>query len=141
MYATFQFDLVTPEKQVLSQDEVMLTVPGAEGYFGVLPGHAPLVTLLTMGVLTVGEGKEAVRYAISGGYAEVLPERTTVLADRVVCWDAIDPAAVGAEKMEAAGRYAATRDEESASRYWKKRERFADVCLDLHKQYLARSSS
>ncbi|MEO5340625.1 MAG: ATP synthase F1 subunit epsilon [Magnetococcus sp. MYC-9] len=141
MSVTFQFDLVTPEKRLLTQDEMMLTVPGAEGYFGVLPGHAPMVSLLTMGVLTVGEGRGAVRYALSGGYAEVLPERTTILADRVVCWDAIDPVAVEAEKKEALERGAEVRDDEAASRYWKKRQGFADLCLDVHKQYLSRSTS
>lgn len=141
MYATFHFDLVTPEKRVLSQDEVMLTVPGAEGYFGVLPGHAPLVALLMGGVLTVGEGKGAVYYAISGGYAEVLPDRTTILADRVICWDAIDPAAAEREKAEAIESGAAVKEDESASRYWKKCENFANICLNVHKQYLARPTS
>ncbi|MEO5349659.1 MAG: ATP synthase F1 subunit epsilon [Magnetococcus sp. YQC-3] len=141
MSVFFQFDLVTPEKRVLSQDEVMVTVPGAEGYFGVLPGHAPLVSLLAMGVLTVGEGKEAVRYAVSGGYAEVLPDRTTVLADQVVCWDSIDPVVVEAEKKEAMERHVAEQEDEGAVRHWKKRRAFAELCLDVHKQYLARSSS
>ncbi len=141
MSVTFQFDLVTPEKRVLSHDEVMLTVPGSEGYFGVLPGHAPLVSMLATGVLTVGEGKEAIRYAVAGGYAEVLPDRTTILANRVACWDAINPEAVEAEKGEAIARAAAVQDDASAALFWKKRQEFADVCLDVHKQYLARPSS
>ncbi|WP_130471374.1 ATP synthase F1 subunit epsilon [Candidatus Magnetaquicoccus inordinatus] len=140
MAVTFQFDLVTPEKLVLSQAEVMLTVPGAEGYFGVLPGHTPLVSLLTAGVLTVGEGKEAVRYAIAGGYAEILPDRTTILADRLQCWDSVNVAAVEAEKRAASDAELASRDEESTNKFWKKRLAFAELCLDVHQQYLHRSS-
>jgi F-type H+-transporting ATPase subunit epsilon len=132
---TFQFDLVTPDKQVLSQQEVMLTVPGADGYFGVLPGHTPLVSLLTMGVLTVGEGKEAVRYALAGGYAEVLPDRTTILADRIQCWDSIDTAAMEKEKSVASEQELASREEESRNIFWKKQVAFAELCLDVHRQY------
>lgn len=135
MAVTFQFDLVTPDKQVLSQQEVMLTIPGADGYFGVLPGHTPLVSLLTMGVLTVGEGKEAVRYALAGGYAEVLPDRTTILADRIQCWDSVDTAAMEKEKSVASEQELATREEESKNKFWKKQVDFAELCLDVHRQY------
>ena len=141
MSATFQFDLVTLEKSVLSQDEVMITVPGAEGYFGVLPGHAPFVALLAAGVLTVGEGKEASRYAVLGGYAEVLPDRTTILADRVLCWDAIEPDAVEIEKQEVIARLEKLAVDDTTEAYWKKRLDFADVCLTLHDQYLSRGIS
>ncbi|MBF0161531.1 MAG: ATP synthase F1 subunit epsilon [Magnetococcales bacterium] len=141
MSVTFQFDLVTPEKRLVSQEEMMLTVPGAEGYFGVLPGHAPLVSLLSVGVLTMGEGRQAVRYAVAGGYAEILPDRATILADRAVCWDSIDPVAVEKEKSEAATQEAATREDESASRYWQKQRAFAAVCLEVHKRYLERDSA
>ncbi|MBF0183841.1 MAG: ATP synthase F1 subunit epsilon [Magnetococcales bacterium] len=140
MAVTFHFDLVTPEKQVLSQQEVMLTIPGAEGYFGVLPGHTPLVTLLAAGVLTLGEGRDAVRYAIAGGYAEVLPDRTTILADRVQCWNSVDTAAVEAERREAVERERASRDEEKTNRYWQRRVAFAQLCLDVHRDYLNRNS-
>ncbi|MBF0096119.1 MAG: ATP synthase F1 subunit epsilon [Magnetococcales bacterium] len=138
MAVTFQFDLVTPDKQVLSQQEVMLTIPGADGYFGVLPGHTPLVSLLNMGILTVGEGKEAVRYALAGGYAEVLPNRTTILADRVQCWDSVDVAAVEKEKGAASEQELASREEESKNKFWKKQMAFADLCLDVHRQYQER---
>ncbi|MBF0460340.1 MAG: ATP synthase F1 subunit epsilon [Magnetococcales bacterium] len=141
MSVIFQFDLITPEKLVYSHQEQMVTVPGAEGYFGVLPGHAPLISMLAMGVLTVGFGNDATRYAIAGGYAEVLPDHTTILADRVICWDAIDPEAVAAEKQEAVEQGLAVVDDKAHSHYWQERQAFADVCLSVHKQYLARSSS
>ena len=141
MSVIFQFDLITPEKLVFSHQEQMVTVPGAEGYFGVLPGHAPLISMLAMGVLTVGFGDDATRYAIAGGYAEVLPDRTTILADRVICWDAIDPVAVEAEKRDAAEHIATTRIDESTSHHWQERQAFAEVCLSVHKQYLARPAA
>lgn len=138
MSVSFQFNLVTPERSVLSQDEVIVTVPGAEGYFGVLPGHAPLVTLLKAGVLTVGEGKRTTRYALSGGYAEVSPDRTTILADQVLCWDTIDPERAEAERQEAVEHLAREEEEASSGHYWEKRRDFSDVCLALHQQYLSR---
>ena len=138
--ATFQFDLVTLEKSVVSQDEVMITVPGADGYFGVLYGHTPLVALLTAGVLTVGEGKQASRYAVSGGYAEVLPTRTTILADRVICWDAIHPDEIESEREEALAQMGEAQDTADSGVYWEKRKNFADVCLKLHDLYQSQGS-
>lgn len=138
MSATFQFDLVTLERSVLSQDEVMVTVPGAEGYFGVLPGHAPFVSLVAVGVMTVGEGHQASRYAISGGYAEVLPNQMTVLADRVICWDAVPLEAIKAEQTEAKARLGEIHDDDASEHYWTKRQDFASICLKLHDDYLYR---
>lgn len=138
MSATFQFDLVTLENTVLSQEEVMVTAPGSEGYFGVLAGHTPFVAMLAAGVLTVGEGKLASRYAISGGYAEVFPERTTVLADRVVSWEEIKPETVEAEQQEANKQLEAIVGDDDAQSYWQKRHDFANICLKLHEDYLAR---
>ena len=140
MSVTFQFDLVTPEATILSREEVMVTIPGAEGYFGVLPGHAPFVAMLAAGVLTLGEGKQATRYALSGGYAEVLPTRTTVLADKVICWDAIQVDAVETEKSEAIEQLEELPRHDTNKAHWEKRRDFADVCLALHKLYQSRNS-
>lgn len=140
MSVTFQFDLVTPEASILSHDEVMVTIPGAEGYFGVLPGHAPFVALLAAGVLTLGEGKQATRYAVSGGYAEVLPTRTTILADKVVCWDAIQPEVAEAEQNEAILQLRELHEHDTSKAHWEKRRDFAGVCLSLHKQYQSRGT-
>lgn len=141
MSATFHFDLVTPEKGVLSQDETMVVIPGAEGYFGVLPGHAPLVAMLAMGVLTVGEGRQAVCYALSGGYADVLPARTTILADQVVCWDAIQSEQVEAEQQESLAQLESLKSDDRSRGHWEKRRDFSKVCLDLHKKYLSRDGA
>jgi len=78
------FELVTPEKLVLSQDVHMVVVPGTEGEFGVLEGHAPLMSVLSTGALTVYSGPNtiAARIHVEGGFAEVNEKGLTVLAEK-----------------------------------------------------------
>jgi F-type H+-transporting ATPase subunit epsilon len=78
-----QLTVVTPERQLLHVDVVEVTIPGLDGELGVLPGHAPLITELGIGELRYhakGSG-QYVALAILGGFAEVLPDRVTVLAE------------------------------------------------------------
>jgi len=83
--ASFHFDLVSPEKVLFDSQVVQVDVPGSEGYFGVLAGHAPLITTLRPGVLVIyGEGGEELRVVVNGGFAEVGPSGLTVLADTAV---------------------------------------------------------
>ena len=79
--ATFHFDLVSPEKLLFSGDVEQVDVPGIEGDFGVLAGHAPLVTTLRPGILTVRGAGGAAKIVVLGGFAEVSAEGLTVLAD------------------------------------------------------------
>ena len=80
--ATFQLELVSPEKLLLSRQVEMVVIPAAEGEMGVLPGHAPMIVTLRGGVIRVVEGgKDAERLFVAGGFAEVTPERVTILAD------------------------------------------------------------
>jgi F-type H+-transporting ATPase subunit epsilon len=80
------FDLVTPDRLLLSSEVEMVVVPGAEGDFGVLPGHTPLISTLRHGTIDVHEdGKVAQRLYVGGGFAEVNEKGVTVLAE-----DAID---------------------------------------------------
>ena len=80
------FELVTPEKLVRSEDVHMVVVPGTEGDFGVLEGHAPLMAVMRTGELTIYSNATTVaaRIAIEGGFAEVNEKGLTVLAERVV---------------------------------------------------------
>src|ERR1700681_4321625 len=82
--ATFQFDLVSPEKLLFSEAVDQVDVPGSEGDFGVLAGHAPLVATLRPGILTVYRGGDSFRIVVNGGFAEVNAEGLTVLADMAV---------------------------------------------------------
>jgi F-type H+-transporting ATPase subunit epsilon len=76
------FDLVSPERLLLSEDAEMVTLPGAEGDLGVLAGHEPLITTLRPGVIDVQGGVRGdQRFFVMGGFAEVNPERLTVLAE------------------------------------------------------------
>ena len=80
--ATFHFDLVSPEKLLFSGDVDQVDVPGTEGDFGVLAGHAPLVSALRPGIMTVMVNGQAQRMVVLGGFAEVSADgKLTVLAD------------------------------------------------------------
>ncbi|GGI83326.1 hypothetical protein GCM10007973_19760 [Polymorphobacter multimanifer] len=84
--ATFKFELVSPERMLASANVAMVVVPGAEGDFGVLPGHAPLMSTIRPGIIEVyaTEGSSpSARYEIEGGFAEVTPEGLTILAEAV----------------------------------------------------------
>jgi F-type H+-transporting ATPase subunit epsilon len=82
MAGTFKFELVTPERMALSEDAVQVVVPGVEGEFTVLPGHAPVISALRPGVVEVAlRGDRATRILVEGGFAEVGADRLTVLAD------------------------------------------------------------
>jgi F-type H+-transporting ATPase subunit epsilon len=95
MAEQIQFELVSPERLLLSQPVEMVVVPGVEGDFGVLPGHAPLVSSVRPGVIAVFEGSQVKqRIFVAGGFAEVTAERCTVLAEQAVMVGDIDRAAV-----------------------------------------------
>jgi F-type H+-transporting ATPase subunit epsilon len=85
------FELVSPEKLLLSEDVEMVVVPGSEGNFGVLPGHALFIATVRPGVIDVHEGNQvSERIFVSGGFAEVTPERCTVLADEAMPLSSLD---------------------------------------------------
>jgi|SRR3974390_1133046 len=87
----FSFDLVSPEKLLLSELVDMVTVPGREGDFGVLAGHAPVISSLRPGVIEVKGGTQGdQRYFVLGGFAEVTPAKLTVLAEDVMEMSAVD---------------------------------------------------
>jgi F-type H+-transporting ATPase subunit epsilon len=98
-----QFELVSPERLLISQAVEMVVLPGAEGDFGALPEHAPTVAALRPGVISVFENNQVIeRVFVAGGFAEVTPERCTVLAERAVPVAELDRA--GAEKAIADAR-------------------------------------
>ena len=88
--ATFHFDLVSPEKLLYSGEVEQVDVPGSEGDFGVLAGHAPLVATLRPGILTIYREGGQLRVVVNGGFAEVNPEGLTVLADMAVPVEDVD---------------------------------------------------
>jgi F-type H+-transporting ATPase subunit epsilon len=102
--ANFHFELVSPEKLVFSGDVEQVDVPGAEGDFGVLSGHAPFVTTLRPGILTVHSTSSEQKIVVLGGFAEVSPEGLTVLADVAESIEHIDREAIAARIREMEAR-------------------------------------
>jgi F-type H+-transporting ATPase subunit epsilon len=86
------FNLVSPERQLMSGDVDQVDVPGSEGQFGVLPNHAPLMTALAPGVVRVRNGAEENRIFVRGGFAEVTPAGLTILAEEAVPVKELDAA-------------------------------------------------
>ena len=84
MAGKIAFDLVSPERLLLSTEADMVTVPGTEGYLGVMAGHAPLVTTLRPGMIDVQVNGQDDRYFIRGGFAEIGPTKITVLAEEAI---------------------------------------------------------
>ena len=83
-------EVVTPERQVLHEDVDAVQLPGRDGYLGILPGHAPLLTELGAGVLSFRKGDETHYATALGGFAEVLSDRVIVLAERSELAEEID---------------------------------------------------
>jgi F-type H+-transporting ATPase subunit epsilon len=98
--ATFHFDLVSPEQLVFSGEVEHVVVPGTEGEFGVLAGHAPLIAMLRPGVVKI-LGPSEQQIVVVGGFAEVGPDGLTILADRAVPLAEIDPAVIAGEIKDA----------------------------------------
>ena len=98
--ATFHFELVSPDKILFSGEVDQVDVPGAEGDFGVLAGHAPLIALIRPGMMTVHAGGEQTRLVVLGGFAEVGPGGLTVLADVATSVEDVDRAALQAQIAE-----------------------------------------
>jgi F-type H+-transporting ATPase subunit epsilon len=90
--ATFHFDLVSPEKMAFSGEVDQVDVPGVEGDFGVLAGHAPVVAAIRPGILTVISGGSKQKIIVLGGLAEVSDKGLTVLADVATSIDELDRA-------------------------------------------------
>jgi len=110
--ATLQFELVSPEKLLVSRAVEMAIIPAAEGEMGVLPGHAPMIVALRGGVISVKEnGQTTDRLFVNGGFAEVTPERCTVLADEATPLAQLSRATAESRIREAEEAYAASAAE------------------------------
>jgi F-type H+-transporting ATPase subunit epsilon len=115
--ATFQLELVSPEKLLLSRAVEMVTIPAAEGEMGVLPGHAPMIVALRGGVIRVREnGAETEQLFVAGGFAEVSGERVTVLADEATPLASLSRATAEARLAEAEAALAALGNDTTEER-------------------------
>lgn len=78
------FELVSPERLLMATRADMVVVPGAEGEFGVMAGHAPFISTIRAGVISVHDGGQVTRLFVRGGFADVTPQSLTVLAEEAV---------------------------------------------------------
>ncbi len=99
--ATFKLEIVTAEKMVFSDDVSALVAWGVEGQLGILPHHAPLMTILQPGDILIRKDKEEEFFAISGGFLEVRPDKVIILADACERVDEIDIARAEEAKKRA----------------------------------------
>ena len=90
MASSIRLEIVTPERVIYSDEVDAVVVPGVEGQLGILPHHAPLMTMLQPGELKVRKGGEEIYVAIFGGFLEVRPDRVIVLADAAERAEEID---------------------------------------------------
>jgi F-type H+-transporting ATPase subunit epsilon len=112
MAGNFKFELVTPERILISEDAEQALVPSLEGEFTALPGHAPVIAALRPGVVEVGlAGARKFRAFVKGGFVEVEGDHVTVLAQRAVDLEAMDPATIASELEAAEAELAAATDD------------------------------
>jgi F-type H+-transporting ATPase subunit epsilon len=112
MADTFKFELVTPERMALSEDVAQVVVPGVEGEFTVLPGHAPVISALRPGVIEVVlPDASKTRIFVKGGFAEVDADHLTVLAERALPVEEMDAGSIAAELEAAEAELAAASDD------------------------------
>jgi F-type H+-transporting ATPase subunit epsilon len=112
MAGTFKFELVTPERMALSTDAAQVIVPGVDGEFTVLPGHAPVISALRPGVIEVAlPDAGTTRIFVKGGFAEIDANHVTVLAERAIDVAMMDAATVAAELATAEAELASAADD------------------------------
>jgi F-type H+-transporting ATPase subunit epsilon len=104
MSDSFQLEIVTPEKKVVDTAAAEAQIPGKNGYLGILPGHAPLITELAVGEITYRVGSTEHVLSVAWGFAEVLPDKVTILAET-----AERPSEINAERAREAKRRAEQR--------------------------------
>src|SRR5437660_10550842 len=104
MADTFQLEIVTPEKMVVRDVVEEMQIPGRNGYLGVLPGHAPLITELAVGEISYRKENETHYLAVAWGFAEVLPERVVILAETAERPEEIDVKSAKQSKQRAEER-------------------------------------
>ena len=109
--AALHFEFVSPERVLFSGDVEQVDLPGAEGDMGILPGHAPLVTTLRPGIVTIFRDGKQEPVVVLGGFAEVSPAGLTVLADKAAARADFDVELLASEIKDAEERIADAKDD------------------------------
>src|SRR3982750_2241881 len=108
---SIQLEIVTPDKLLVREPVDEVEIPGSEGYFGVLPGHTPLLASLAVGELWYRKGQEKTYLSIAFGFAEVLPDRVTILAHLAERAEEIDRSRAEEARRRAEARLAQARSD------------------------------
>jgi F-type H+-transporting ATPase subunit epsilon len=114
--ASLHFELVSPERLLMSDDVDAVEIPGTEGDMGILPGHAPVLSTLRPGVVTVTRGGKAERIFVRGGFAEVNPQGLTVLAEVAIPIAELDAGKLAEQIRNAESDVADAKTDESRRR-------------------------
>jgi F-type H+-transporting ATPase subunit epsilon len=101
MADTIQIEVVTPERMVVKDIADDVQIPGKDGYLGILPGHAPLITELAVGEISYRHAGQTKRLSVAWGFAEVLPDKVTILAETAERADEIDVSRAQTAKQRA----------------------------------------
>jgi len=112
MADTFELEIVTPEKMIVRDVAEEMQIPGKDGYLGILPQHAPLITELAVGEITYRNANITHHLAVAWGFAEVLPHKVTILAETAERAEEVDVTRAQAAKGRAEGRLAAGNTED-----------------------------
>ena len=104
MADTFQLEIVTPDKLVVKDTAEEMQIPGKNGYLGILPGHAPLISELAVGQISYRNGSETHYLCVAWGFAEVLPDKVTILAETAERGEDVDCARAQKAKERAEKR-------------------------------------
>ncbi len=115
MPSTFKFELVSPERVLLSGDASEAILPGSEGDFTVLVGHAPFISTLRPGIIEVVIGGLKRRVFVKSGFADVDPERATVLAEKAVLVEELDAGRLADEMAAAEAEIGEAKDDAARS--------------------------
>ena len=126
------FELVSPERLLVSDDADMVVVPGSEGDFAVLAGHAPMISTLRPGTLEIYQGDVAeARYFVAGGFAEVAGDRLVVLAEQTVPLDELDRAALERQISDADADVADAKDDAGRDKAQERADHLRDILAIL----------
>jgi F-type H+-transporting ATPase subunit epsilon len=116
MADTFQLEIVTPEKMVVRDVAEEMQIPGKDGYLGILPGHAPLITELAVGEITYLKDNYTHHLSVAWGFAEVLPNKVTILAETAERAEEIDARRAQEAKQRAESHLTTCNTEEDFNR-------------------------
>ncbi len=111
MSGTFKFELVSPEKILMSGDAEQVMLPGVEGEMTILPGHSPVISVLRPGVIDIAMPGSKARIYVKSGFAEVEPDRVTVLAEKAIDMTEMDAGRIADELKVAEADLAEAKDD------------------------------